>query len=550
MRNCNYSLFFNKKALMVLIQREWPLIFILIFAILFSSLYLYSADNITGMLHGDGYFHSIFAEKIFERESINYEWPWRLFDGLKINAKTPHYPIHYTQFYHLALGINNHILGLNPFSPFFTIFINVLLALFCHLLLREYGFIAYLIPILLLLLLSPRLLFINFMEGFLLLMFLVFLFLFKKHTQLKNAGQKTYLLAIFFLGSFIITKHLGLFDGFVIFLLLFFINLIKQNFKILILSLLVLLAVILGPLGAQWWNTGTLGYGTGTLKIPSFIPFGEQISKIFFQSKYQMPEDWEWKKLSYQKERGFQENINKISNYFTNFSYEGKNINPLFLMLIALGIFYFFKENWKVGFVIATTFIGEFFILNWQDFPLHQYNIVLNFLLVFLTIFGLYKLIFRFKPSLKLIVVTLLFLVVVINFFDIWHGKIFNNVGRKTYEAEFLYRELGKYLKENEGNFKEVRFLASDSQFGYWTKKDYMWYSELFFEELEKELKRVKEYHQLGYLIVTSTNLKNKGFYDWIPRDRYDELKNKNSVQLQKKFEIGNTWIELYKFNF
>jgi len=71
----------------------------------------------------------------------------------------------------------------------------------------------------------------------------------------------------------------------------------------------------------------------------------------------------------------------------------------------------------------------------------------------------------------------------------------------------------------------------------------------MFFGELEKELERVKEYYQLDYLVVTATNLRNKGFYDWIPKDRYEELRNNNIIELQKKFEMGDMWIELYKFN-
>ena len=526
------------------IKKNWHLLFILIFILTFSCVFLFSTNNITGMMHGDGWFHSIFANNIFQDGEIIYHWKYRLFHGLKIDNQTTYYPIHYTQFYHLALGLFNNVLGLSVFSKVFTIIINLLIGLYVFLIFEKHKSLRIIAPIAIILLLSSRLFFVNFMEGYLLLMFILFVFLIYKFFKTKI--YIFFYFSIFFLGCLAIAKHIGLFDAILIFAILMIYLLSKKEIKKILISLLIFIVVVIPPIFSLWSSTHTIGYGVGKQVLPSFIPFHTTISDTFFNSKYKLPEDWAWRKLSYQNDKSFKLYIEKISNYFLYFSNGNYKINFLILILFFIGVIKNIKEKPKLTTILSSVFLLEFYILYKKQLIISQYNIILIFIFSFFVLYGILYFSRFIRGRTAVLVVSLLLLIFINNFFTYQSRKIYGNEGRKSFQQETLYRDLGNYISD-EDTFYEKIFVASDPQFSYYSQKTYVWYQELFLGDIDKELDKIINLFNASFLVVSSKNYNNKGFYDYIPNESIKYLLENNKITLIKIFKSGSDFIELYR---
>jgi len=128
-------------------KNYFDFILLFIFTLIISCYYLCSGNNLTGMLEGDGYTHSLIAENIYKIGKITYEMPYKIFNGQKINDQITYTPIGYTQFYHLSLATFNKIFNLNLFSPIFSILINLINTSIMYLILQKYKSIRIIIPV-------------------------------------------------------------------------------------------------------------------------------------------------------------------------------------------------------------------------------------------------------------------------------------------------------------------------------------------------------------------------------------------------------------------
>ncbi len=515
----------------------------LLIVIVLSLLYLMSAKNISGMLWGDGYFHSLFAQNIFDTGEIQYEWPNRIFEGLKIDGELHNYPIQYTQFYHLGLAIFNNVLGLDVFSVGYTVLVNVLIVIFSYLCFREYKNLRVIIPVSVILLGALRFFHINFLEGYLLLTFLVFFYLVKKFTQFKEVHTTLLLIGVFFLGCMVNVKHLGVFGGVALFTVLTLYLLYKRRIKLLLYAVLVFIGVTLGPLYSQNEGVGTIGYGVGTVYLPESVPFSERITENFTSSDYQYKSDWVYRRLSYQNKSSSLENLNQVSNYFVNYGGEKSVINIFFLISVGIGLYHIFRRSVFQAVLIVVLLFIEFVIFDWIDPPLWQYNVLLVSVTNFLFWLGMEVTSRKGARKIYLLVIPL---ILVVSYFLMISTKIYNNVGRKRYDVEFLYSELGTYLEDN-AKYDDALFLASDPQFGYWTGHDYVWYSDLFWEDWEDGVKMVTDYYGVDYIIVSSVNFESIGLNDEIPKSGYYVMKNDKRFHREERFEEGLDYIEIWK---
>ncbi len=512
------------------------------------------------MLEGDGYTHSLIAENIYKIGKITYEMPYKIFNGQKINDQITYTPIGYTQFYHLSLATFNKIFNLNLFSPIFSILINLINTSIMYLILQKYKSIRIIIPVSVFLITSNRSLLINFMEPFLLMMFLSFMFfVMKLNNNFLYRSRWIWVLTAYFLGCLSITKHLGLFNGFAALAVLSGYLLIKKQIKTFILIIMIFMLTVSLPLFAQLKGIGSLGYPVGTLSIPKSIPFSNLITDNFFNSKYQPISGLESRKLSYHRNIKFKENLYMISNYFWNFGYlsNSENLNKFTLVLIVISIVSLLKKNKLFFSLVFTIFASELFFLNYENLRITQYNIILSSLLLFLLFyplhlfFSLKKFNFLNKNYYSILINILIIFSLCVSFLYIQHKKIYSNTGRWNYNQEVLYSKLGnQILSENE--FENKIFLASDIQFGHYVKKDYVWFSNLFFENIEEEkidkyYNLVKEYFGVEYLVVSNINLKNRGLYDHIPEKTIEYLENNKKILLIRNIEEGNDFIKVFK---
>lgn len=531
------------------IKKHYREAVLLIFIIFAGWFYLTSADNLTNMLSGDGYFHSLIAENILVNEEIEYEWPYRIFGGLKDSKDISHYPVHYSQLFHLTLALFNEVGGLSVFSWHFTLYVDILLCVGTYILFRKMGLVGFLAPLLCVVAVGYRVFAINFMEGYLLLLFVGILWCVDRYYRYKKPKIELeifYYLAVFLSGLLTITKQIGLVDGITLLGILCLIALFKKDIKRILTTVLLMAGTAFGPLFALYRGIGTLGYGTGSLTLPSFIPFGDTISKLFFTSRYQNLPTYEPRVLAYHVERSIGENVNKISNFFLTYGAQGVVLNWIFLALYAAGLYFVFKKSRSLGLIIIAVLAGEFFVLNWEDLILTQYNIILIYLTSFLLATGLYYLSQRFRLYKKFVP---LFLIVLftISFFT-QHSSLYNNVGRNTREMELLYTRMGEYVKLNYADDKSL-FLASDPQFGVLASRDYIWYPGLYWGEWDEEFEIITDLYNTKYLVITSTNLKNSGLYDEIPFERYEKIITSSEINLVKRFQNGSNFIELWELS-
>lgn len=550
-----------KQSVSIFLNDYFDYILLFLFSLIISCYYLYSGNNLTGMLEGDGYTHSLVAENIYKIGKITYEMPYKIFNGEKINNQIVYTPIGYTQFYHLTLATFNKIFNLNLFSPIFSILINLINISLMYLILQKNKPIRVVIPVSVLLITSNRSMLINFMEPFLLMMFLSFMFWAVKLSENNMFCKNKWIwgLIAYFIGCLAITKHLGLFNGLASLIVLSGYLLIKKQIKTLILIILIFMFTVSLPLFTQLRGVGSLGYPVGTLSIPKSIPFSSLIADNFFNSKYQPISGLESRKLSYHRSIKFTDNVYMISNYFWNFGYlsNSENLNIYVLVLITISIIFLVKKNKLISALVLTIFATELFFLNYENLRITQYNIILSTLLLFLLFypfhifFSLPKFNFLNKKLYYVLINIIIIFSLFVSFLYIQHKKIYSNTGRWNYNQEVLYSKLGNQILSRK-EFENKIFLASDIQFGYHTKKDYIWFSNLFFENIEdkkidKYYDLVKEYFNAEYLVVSSVNLRNRGLYDHIPENTIEYLENNNRIQLIEHIEEGNDFIKLFR---
>lgn len=531
------------------VKKYYRQILLSLVIVFISWFYLTSADNFTNMLSGDGYFHSLIAQNIIKNGSIEYEWPLRVFNGLKDSSIVSHYPVHYSQLYHLTLALFNNLGGLGVFAWQFTFYINLLVCLGTYIFFRKMGAIGILAPLICILAVGYRVFAVNFMEGYLLLLFVGILWAASRYYESSRSESRYpvfYYLSVFFIGLLTITKQIGLVDGITLFGILCLISLTKKEIKKVFLTTLLMAGTVLGPLYSLYRGIGTFGYGTGSLTLPSFIPFSDLITKFLFTSRYQFLPSHVPRVLAYQVDRSLFENINKISNYFFVYGRQGVVLNLVFLAVYATGLYSIFKRSKKLGYVIAAIFLSEFLIVNWQNLILTKYTIVLIYLTGFLLSMGLFYLSEKFSLYKKYI--PAIFILLLTIFFVGQHGSLYHNVGRKTREMELLYVKMGEYIQTNYSENNNL-FLASDPQFGVWSKHDYIWYPDLYWGDWDNELSTVVNTYNVRYLVITSTNINNSGLYDEIPQDKYDKIITSSRMTLVKRYQHGSDFVELWELS-
>ncbi len=514
---------------------------LILFVIALGGYYLLSPRNLSGASYGDGFVHAQIAETIIKQGKLLPGMPYTMFD------ENRPYPIHYTQFYHLSLGLFNFIFDLETFSIVFNLFLIGGIALLSYLTLRrQVGLFAIAIAVAVVIFNSNRFFLANFIETYLVFIFLAVLFLASKYHEQRTTPILVML--AFFTGILAVTKHMGTLIGFTVWgSLVIYLLLTTRRLKSAFIFSTVFLCIALPPLYFQYQNVGSLGYGVGIFQVPSFIPFHQQISDTLFVSKFNRPAEIQQylPQLSYLNKYSLSDHINQISNFPTHFGAEGANTTYLIIALMVLGFLYLTRI--PILFVITTaalTVDAGIMVLLQQKIT--QYHSILIALIAIYLVLGIHLLTQKLQPIYRTTIVLSLFILLLTNFTG-QHNNLFNLTGRRSYATELIYSELGQassYLfPENE------ILMGSNPLIGYFTHHPYLWLQEFYYMPTEKGISYLKT-KGIHYLIVSQFNISSLGLYDSIPPEKYNELRESDAFQMIWSRRIGDTFTEVFRVNY
>ena len=520
--------------------------FIVIFIWFLSYTYFNAAENISWMLRWDWWVHSVFAQQIIDKWNIVFEDPYRLFDGLKLFWELHNYPIHYTQYYHLSLWIYNSITWNLIFNPTYSFILNIFIWVFLYLiwirLLKNKG-VTIICVVLYFLLIADRALYINFMEPFLILQFLVFIYLFS-----LNKWSSFYI-AFMFLWTFWITKHAWLFDSGFVMAIVILLWLANKSFSKTMIWLFIYWLIMIWPYYGQWSNIWTIWYWVWTFDMPTIFWIWDRVERNLFTSYFQMFPDRERIKLSYQVDKSILQYLSWISNYLTGYwwiDFYRPDINYLYILVILNWSYLFFKSNRDLFFILIWVYLFEIFLIVylWQN--LKQYFHLFNLYYVIILWFVLREVFFRYRWK-SLLIIWIIFLISLLSYFDTYGIRNYWNVWRKTLANEIMYEKLWDYILKNNYDWK---YLASDVQFWFYSKQNYLRYEDFWSDRFnEKKYNRLKNYFWIDYVVVSSNNFRQKWAYDYISENLVKDRVSWWYLTKIKQIDYGDNNITMYKLN-
>jgi len=507
---------------------------------------IFSWSNISWMLHGDWYTHAIIADQIFVEWNMLTWLPYQKFDS------TRYAPIHYTQVYHLLLWSYNTITWVWTFWKYLSVFFLFFIYTFWFLIVRRLDFswkrswLYALISCVLIFVLGERIFKPSYIEPFLLLNFLFFIF-----SVLLYSKDRTSLLRLLMipvsLGLVTISKHMWMFIWIVLFWIFFVYSIFtKKSYRDLFLVLMTYLLCVLWPLWLQLNNVWSLWYWTWKTNIPDSIPYDTNIEKIFFQSNFKQSYTEEElvklssNRLSYVKKRAVNEYVTRLSNYIIYFDRPSEYINFIFLLFMWIWMWRLFRKERELSIYVLTAVVLSLTILIVRSQRIFQYQVILIYIIGLLLFLWLLN---TRKGLRQYIVVVFLFLMSYINFHKYLYANIYDNVWRKTHTYETLYRDLWEYIHEN--NLTEGPYLNSNLMFSHATKVDYVRWKKFFI--WVEEFKKYTSRDDVRYLVLTGFNNKGKWLYDSVSTKLINTLMNEWYIDIIRKKSDGDDEIVLYK---
>lgn len=517
-------------------------------AVSFVCLYYFyaaSAGNFTTFLGGDGFRHAVVAEQIFEKGTLLDGFPFRLFD------ERP-YPLHYTQYYHLSLGVFNSLLGLPTFSHVFNVTLIVLSVVFIYLSLYDYDRrIAVLAAILVVFINSYRVFLPNFIETYMLFVFTFLFYLGNCYLLDAKSGSNLFhavILFVYSLGILTITKHMGMFLGIALMgvFMLFVYIIYRMSWKQVGQLLLVFCLVVLPPLGLQLNKVGSIGYATNRLTLPSIIPFSTQLSNTFFSSSFIKDETLQdvLPALGYRSEKEILQYFDYLSNYFTHYEHAAGYINWLVVMIVGLGLLYLTRLPRSIQVLVLTSLFVEVIVMFYFNQRIYQYHPFLLAILAIVFSQGVGMFSKRIDMRLGNLVFFMTLFTILHSYIDVQHMRIYAQSGRNSYSQELLYQQMGEYIQRN---LKEQTILLGSSpMLGYYSDRQYIWFREFYYVPHEVGMEYLDQLN-VEYIVVSDFNFRSGGLYDHIPSERFSALVKVEQIELVKKLVHGENYIELYK---
>lgn len=529
-------------------------ILLILFCVVICFIYLSSADNLSWLLAWDWLIQSMYIEQIDQTWTIAYGDPYRRFEWEKIQWVLAPYPIHYTQIYHVAAALFNQSVWVGAFSFRFSLVMSLCVVLFSRLWFRQVASrpLSILLWCVVFVVLSSRILYINFIEGYLLLFF--FASLRSRYKYMKTKHVSFAILAVVFLAIFAWVKHLGLFDAVLLLtlLLIYFVSIWRLRLSLL--SWIIFWVITVSLYYPVWHAIGTIWYGVWTFDVPSRVPLRTQLMSLV-SSDYQMRPDREWNKLDYQQQKTLGQYLDGITNYFEQFGgivrSDEVRINYLFVVLFLLWGIVSFRKRPLHALVWLLLMARELMLLYGLQQNFNQYIHLVTIWAALFVFSWLNRSSRHGLPrSASSIIIVCVLCYMLLGFFQWPWTRQYQQEWRRYLENERLYERMALYLSTSPSEFEDALFVASDPYFAHLAQVEYVWYPELRHErtsDMYTKIEDVQSYYGADYLIVNDLNTKQRWFYDYIPQWRVEHLVRNNFISLEQEFTEWDHRIRLYR---
>jgi len=551
----------RKRSLVRILDKDYPVMFLLIFIFLFVSSYTFSAN-----IHDDGANNAVLAKEIVKSQKLLSHMPYKIAEIM--NGNITYYPISYGQFSHLFMSfffLFGGEIGFKLFSPLLAT-IN---AVFVYVLLQRINrTVALLGCILTSIIGSYRFVFMTpLMEQYLLPVSIASVCLYALYISSK---ERVYaILAGLFLGITFVIKQQGALFAIVVLFIIFliqlhsFIHLKKMSeLKIFIIILFFFTISSVVPTLEQIERNGTINF------VPSdsvLIPFLRP--KYFInQEAVDMVAKWlgsgYWFKYN-SPLQAFKAYLlyplfyyrSPVAEHYISFSIlKGEPIIEWLIVLftftlLLLGMIYIFKKSIRIGLVLFSAFLLEVFSLYLTNTPIHAYHVIgIAILSIFWSsgIYYLSKLMLKRKILIPLLVLIsfILSASLINSYVTFIHKPIFGNSGRVDDKHLKALNNLSLFVEANIP--KDAIILGPDGLYRYWISRDFFWWSDmggidiftvLTSEDEEVTFKILKQYN-ISYVFIDNDQVKRRGCGDYMPSKGLLSIIDK-SIHFKKIYDDG-----------
>ncbi len=547
-------------------------LFIIVFLALFLGLF-YGIIVFKVNVHGDAKFHTLYARNSAETGKLVESQPYSIYsfnDNQRVYNPIA-YPLGSEALFTLLYTFGGEN-ALKLYSPLMAVLIFLLI----FLLLRDMGELkAAAISSAAVLAIGERLFMTPLIEPLLASLLLASLLAFKKY--FSDQQSKYLCLAALFAGAAMSVKQQGLaaslfmFGFLCIYTILKILNkpenLQRNLFHICLFATILFVLPSLAFLN-QYQRNGTLAFAPGKTSIPGKFP-GHSAIQTFFTSNFPVRDSAVQARdsqIGYNKQKLHL--IDKTEGFIlapflyyraNDVSYRQVAFSFLFNVLsvvILLGLVLRLKERksnffWLLVIGLLTEEILTSTIIKT---PIHQYHTFGIILAVILIGSGVASLI---KHS-KIAGYTLLFSVAVLslNGYFTYARPLWSDEGREDAYHISAYENLGNHVQASTP--KDAVFLAAETTFRYYARRDTVWFSEDLGDRVKEALTSTNPQQTLqnlkaldiSYVVIDKGQLTRAGVYDFLPKSGLNSIID-HSAFFQKEYDaMDDGQIVLYKVNY
>ncbi|MDB5178656.1 MAG: hypothetical protein JWN01_599 [Patescibacteria group bacterium] len=498
-------------------------------------------------IHGDSKFHTQFAKESVESGFLVKNQPYRIYSisNGQISFEPISYPLGSEALFGSLYAIGGETL-LQLLSAIMALGVYLLV----YVLLREFGKkVALPTAILSVLVVGERLFMTPLLEPLLLILLLGAVVCVKNF--LRQNDKKQLYLAALFVGAATCIKQQGLVALFAIagFLTCFFVWKIAhkewglRKISALFIFILIAFTVPAPSIAEQIHRTGTFAFAPGRTELPSSMPFYNLVQPLLTSKFAVKPEakaaikeqvKYNQKKQSFtDKVRGFL--LAPILFYrSTDSGFLSSSYTMLFygtLTLLLLFVIALIRRGDVFGGFLVYLMITEMLVSFTLKTPITQYHTFGVILVVMVLALALKNLLALAKvPGIAYLL--LAFGLFTFNYADLL-VPLWSSSGREDGHSLTAYQRIGAYVQESTP--KSSIFLAPETSFRYYAKRDTIWLTEdnadvvmriITNPNPDNELKDLRSL-SVTHVVINASQLNRYGVNDYLPPDGlYAGIKN------------------------
>lgn len=515
-------------------QQFWTGLLLVVAVSVYLGLYVFPIN-----IHGDGFTHASIAEEIARVGHLVAATP-HLVGFVTDTGVRVYSPINYPETAHVFMAVLFKFFG--EFGlKLYSVVLAAISALMVFMTLRRLNLGAAAIAgFFVVLLNAKRFIITPLIEPFVVATFFTALFFYVEYFY-----RRRIIYLLFFIisaGAFLASKNIPLYifpvTGLALLTHACIHSFQKKNkfFWITIIALFASIVVAIYPIANQLDRVGTLGYGQGKTRIPSFIPFHSFIQKTFFSSDVTYDQDIRDASddiISYRLETtSFTDTVQRYFEFpifYENLNQKYKGFwLTLMIVVVGSGLFVLLRRLPVFGAALFAALIMEIAVAYFYKQRVFQYHVVGASIIAILSVFGFDYLLgkVRYFPNHQiaqsLFVVTAVVLVVS-GYTSYIHNSFWRYEGRHTPQERNAYQEVARYLTSHTAPTELI--LASGLQIGTFAQRDVIWQGarayEIFSSDDINQSLSLLQSQSISYVLINTDQYNRTGVYDYLPHSGF-----------------------------